>query len=226
MVHNITYIFSFVNYFFISVKVVVSSCKIIADYGIILLEKNMENEKIKSDLKIIKLLIIFTALFCAISIYFVFVGYKKDNISALVGGSVFLFVGAYGEYTFIKRIIKTKLAVSVGAVVENCAATTVTLVAEKLGISEHMALKRLAYLFENKYLVGYHLERGNIVKDNTKTIVVNEKRVNEPKKVVENNEKTKPLGKVTQKCPSCGATITFSEESVVCPYCTRVLTRE
>lgn len=186
----------------------------------------MENEKIRSDLKIIKLLIIFTALFCAVSIYFVFVGYQKDSISALVVGAVFLFVGVYGEFTFIKRIIKTKLAVSVGAIVENCSATTVTLVAEKLGIREHLVLKRLAYLFENKYLVGYHLERGTIVNDNTKTIVVNEKQATSPKRAVENNGKTKPLGKVTKKCPSCGATVTFSEESVVCPYCTSVLTKE
>lgn len=186
----------------------------------------MENEKIKSDLKIIKLLIIFTALFCAVSIYFVFVGYQKDSMSALVGGAVFLFVGVYGEFTFIKRIIKTKLAVSVGLVVENCSVATLALVAEKLGISEHTALKRLAYLFENKYLVGYHLERGNIVKDNAKTIVASEKQANLPKETVENGGKTKPISKVTKKCPSCGATITFSSETVVCPYCTNVLTKE
>ncbi|MGN1259078.1 MAG: hypothetical protein ACI4T8_02455 [Christensenellales bacterium] len=186
----------------------------------------METKKIKSDIHIVQYLMVVTAIFCFFAVYFIVVGARKDNLTMIVGGSVFFFVGIYGEFIFAKRLVKIRLAMSVGRAIEFYGLRSISAIAKNLNKSERVVAKGLVFLMENNYLLNYTVEKDTIINTTKETKLAPIESNNEhldKSNSFDKNDGSKTKIETTASCSGCGAILSFVGKSKVCPYCGRLV---
>ena len=186
----------------------------------------MNYSKIRQEIISFIILIVVSVIIMAVSAVYIKMGFDDDLIVFIIGGALFLFLGAYSFIVFVKRINKCVFARKVGDLILYDKERSIQSLAKKLNVVDRKVVQAIVFLVNNEYIEGIRLERGLIIS-----------RDDDAKKPSEEKEELNQLGKVANKtnlkkylnsakCENCGATIVFNGEKAICPYCGNLLSEQ
>ena len=197
----------------------------------------MALNKFKNEKKIIVVFLIATIVILGLSIFFLYSSNLADEMGGIFISAMIAFISGYGIIVFTQRIVRYSFLAKLqrAILVENL--RTVFLLKERFGKSEKRICDDVQFMINSGYLADLKLRNdGEISSDKEVSNEIARERVKiikqaekEVKELVEKKEQKSSKKQVikSQKCPNCGAKITFDETNeTVCPYCGNRLTRQ
>lgn len=196
----------------------------------------MGKAKLKNEKATMISLILISSVVFILSFIFLVVSTKKEELGGTLLCAMLAFISGYAVSVFILRIIRYSRITKIQSLILDESYAKLEDISSKIKVSLKTTHKDVKFLIDNGYLDGYRLYEDKVV-----NIKLEQQRIDELKKNAYLNyqknvqaektatkEQSKPKKKriTSDKCPNCGASVTFVGGEANCPYCGNDLNEE